>query len=162
MSSERIVWNTSKEYRKKIIAEALRHYRIERNLTQKEVAESVGIKLTTYNAYENGASEPNAETIVRLSHVLDITTDELLQRNKIDTNESIDNLRDLLENYEEYEKAAREMNDPIYLETVKNIKAMVNVQIEKLYSEEYKETEIAKLLRKELGLETEEKENGET
>lgn len=149
MAENTFEWKVTREYRKEIIGEALRHYRVEKNMTQKEIADKVGVKLTTYNAYEKGVSEPCAEILVRLSIVLDISTDELLQRNKMDMKSSIDNLREFLQNYEELEKNA---TDPIAKKTLQEVRKAVQSQIDKLYSDQYKDTDISKLIIEELGL----------
>lgn len=71
------------EERKQLISAQLIAIRTERKLTQKEVAESIGIKLGTYNAYEKMRSEPPAEIIVRLAYFYGVTTDEIMQKGNL-------------------------------------------------------------------------------
>ncbi|HGI5192185.1 TPA: helix-turn-helix domain-containing protein [Streptococcus agalactiae] len=58
----------------------LKALRKEKKLTQKELAEQIGIKQNSYSDWETGKNEPNLENIVKLSKILDTTTDELLGR----------------------------------------------------------------------------------
>lgn len=71
------------EKRKKMFSEALKELRILNKMTQKQVAEKLGIKYTTYNGYEKGTNEPPLETIVRLAFLFGCTTDLLLQKNNL-------------------------------------------------------------------------------
>lgn len=56
----------------------LKQHRKEKKLTQKEIAPLLGIKQNTYSDWETGKSEPNLENVVKLSKILETTTDELL------------------------------------------------------------------------------------
>lgn len=58
----------------------LKELRKEKKLTQKEIAEQIGIKQNSYSDWETGKNEPNLENIVKLSRILDTSTDELLGR----------------------------------------------------------------------------------
>ena len=58
----------------------LKALRKEKQLTQKELAEQIGIKQNSYSDWETGKNEPNLENIVKLSKILDTSTDELLGR----------------------------------------------------------------------------------
>jgi transcriptional regulator with XRE-family HTH domain len=49
-------------------------------MTQKEVAEKIGVGQPTYTNYESGIREPNGDTIVKLANLFDTTTDYLLGR----------------------------------------------------------------------------------
>lgn len=50
------------------IAENLRYLRTKKGLTQTEVAKSLGIPVTTYNAYETGQNVPRDEMKVRIAN----------------------------------------------------------------------------------------------
>lgn len=56
----------------------LRQLRTNKKLTQKDVAEFLGVDRTTYVKYETGASEPNFETLQRLATFFGVSTDYLL------------------------------------------------------------------------------------
>lgn len=58
--------------------ENLKDARIQRGLSQKEVAESIGVAKSTYSLYESGSREPNVQTIKKIADVLNISADTLL------------------------------------------------------------------------------------
>ena len=58
--------------------ERLKELRLQKQLLQKDIAEEIKVSRTTYLKYENGDSEPNQETIVKLATFFDVTTDYLL------------------------------------------------------------------------------------
>lgn len=47
-------------------------------LSQKEVAESIGVAKSTYSLYESGNREPNVPTIKKIADTLSVSADELL------------------------------------------------------------------------------------
>lgn len=59
-------------------ADKLKEKRKEVNLTQKEIAEQIGIKQNTYSDWETGRTQPNLDYLSKLAHILDTTTDDLL------------------------------------------------------------------------------------
>ena len=56
--------------------------RKEKNITQSELAEKVGIRVATISDYETGKSSVNADTIERIFKVLDIRIEPDLNREK--------------------------------------------------------------------------------
>ncbi len=58
----------------------LKELREEAQLTQKQLAEKIDNVQRNVSNWENGTSEPDCETIVKLADVLGVTTDELLGR----------------------------------------------------------------------------------
>lgn len=58
--------------------ERLRTLRKEKGLTQKEIANEIGIKQNTYSDWETGRTEPNIEYIIKLANMLKVPTDFLL------------------------------------------------------------------------------------
>ena len=58
----------------------LKELRTQRHMLQKDVAQRLGIDRTTYAKYESGASEPNHETLLKLSELFDVSADYLLGR----------------------------------------------------------------------------------
>ena len=63
----------------------IRDYREELNLTQKELAEKISNVQRNVSNWENGASEPDCETILKLSTLFDVSIDELFGREYIPT-----------------------------------------------------------------------------
>lgn len=58
--------------------ENLKKARKQKGLTQKDVAESIGVAKSTYSLYESGGREPNVQTIKKISDTLNVSADELL------------------------------------------------------------------------------------
>lgn len=55
-------------------------------LTQKQVADAIGVARSTYALYETGEREPNVEIVKSLAKVLDVTGDYLIGLEKIPEN----------------------------------------------------------------------------
>ena len=58
--------------------ENLKEARIKKGLSQKEVADNIGVAKSTYSLYESGNREPNVQTIKKIADFLGISADELL------------------------------------------------------------------------------------
>ncbi len=63
----------------------LRQIRKERNLTQKQLAELIGVKNSVISFYEVGERTPSLEALVKLARVLHVSTDALLGIEKSET-----------------------------------------------------------------------------
>ena len=50
------------------------------NLTQKQVANQLGISQPSYIRYENGKAEPSLENLVKLADLFDVSIDYLCGR----------------------------------------------------------------------------------
>lgn len=59
----------------------IKEFREEMQLTQKELAEKIGNVQRNISNWENGTSEPDCETILKLSEIFDISIDELFGKN---------------------------------------------------------------------------------
>lgn len=66
----------------------IKEYREEIQLTQKELAIKINNLQRNISNWENGASEPDCETIIKLAEIFDISIDELFGRHfsKINNN----------------------------------------------------------------------------
>ena len=60
--------------------ERLRQLRRERTVSQKELAEYLGISIRGYQFYESEDNEPNIKTLLALADFYGVTTDYLLGR----------------------------------------------------------------------------------
>ncbi len=60
--------------------ERIRALREERGLTQKELAEAIGVDRTAIAKYESGASGAKSEMLGKLANYFDVTTDYILGR----------------------------------------------------------------------------------
>lgn len=76
------------EERKELIADSLSSLRKAKRLTQKYVAEKIGIQTQTYATYERGRNEPSAEILVRLSFLYDVPIDVLVQKDNLTKDKS--------------------------------------------------------------------------
>ena len=56
----------------------IRAKRIEKNMTQAEIAARIGVNQNTVSQWETGERMPRAVMIIQLAKVLDCTVDELL------------------------------------------------------------------------------------
>ena len=65
-------------------AERLKHLRQNKNLSQTELAETVGLRYAHIGRYERGLSQPSAQMLSRLADVLDVSADYLLNGNEED------------------------------------------------------------------------------
>jgi transcriptional regulator with XRE-family HTH domain len=65
--------------------ENLKEARIAKGLTQKEVADCIGVAKSTYSLYEGGNREPGVPTIKKIAKALDVSADELLGINSTTT-----------------------------------------------------------------------------
>ena len=61
--------------------ENLREAREKKKMSQKDVADIIGVAKSTYSLYESGNREPNVQTIKKISDALNVSADELLGLN---------------------------------------------------------------------------------
>lgn len=62
--------------------ENLKDARERKGLSQKDVAESIGVAKSTYSLYESGNREPNVQTIKKIADILNVSADNLLGLNE--------------------------------------------------------------------------------
>lgn len=62
---------------------ALHQYRRAKGITQRELANKLGVSQPTITQYETGARKPDIVTLKKLAAILDCTTDQLLEPIKI-------------------------------------------------------------------------------
>lgn len=56
----------------------LKNERLKRSISQKEMAEMIGVAKSTYSLYESGKREPGILTIKKIADVLGVSADDLL------------------------------------------------------------------------------------
>ena len=61
-----------------MLSQRLRAIRLEHNLTQKNIADVLGVDRTTYTLYETGATSPSPDTLYKLSRMYDVTVGYLM------------------------------------------------------------------------------------
>ena len=62
-----------------MLGEKIKTYRENKNMTQNEVADILGVKSATISKYETNTLEPNIESIKKLAEIFEISIDELLK-----------------------------------------------------------------------------------
>lgn len=58
--------------------ENLKFARERKGISQKDLAEIIGVAKSTYSLYESGNREPNVQTIKKIADALNVSADELL------------------------------------------------------------------------------------
>ncbi|MGX9844652.1 helix-turn-helix domain-containing protein [Streptococcus iniae] len=71
----------------------LKALRKQKKLTQKELAEQIGIKQNSYSDWETGKNEPSLDNIIKLAKIFNTTTDELLGLDKSVTSNWISGIK---------------------------------------------------------------------
>ena len=61
-------------------SEALRRFRKERGLTQKEVATAIGIREAVYQRYEQERAVPSVNVLIKIANAFNVSADYLLGR----------------------------------------------------------------------------------
>ena len=61
-----------------VISKKLKEMRLEKGLTQKEVAEQLEMSTTCYSGYEQGYREPDLKTLIKICKFFEISADYLL------------------------------------------------------------------------------------
>lgn len=60
------------------MGDKLHSLRTEMKLTQKQVADRIGLAISAVSSYESGTRYPSYETLIRLSRMFHVSTDYLL------------------------------------------------------------------------------------
>ena len=61
------------------VGQRIKEMREDREFTQKQLADMIGVAQNTISQYEKGTAKTSIEIIVKLAEVLDTTTDYLLR-----------------------------------------------------------------------------------
>lgn len=56
----------------------LKDIRLEKGLTQRQIADYIGCAPSVYSRYETGDREPSIDTLIQLSHCLGVTIDRIV------------------------------------------------------------------------------------
>lgn len=60
------------------MGDKLKSLRLEKKLTQKQVADRIGLAISAVSSYESGCRYPSYEVLVQLARIFHVTTDYLL------------------------------------------------------------------------------------
>jgi len=92
------------------IAEKIKHFRTAKNLSQKELATSIGMDQAQYSRMESGKVEPTVSSLEKIADALDVSVAELFSEEQLTNINSYDKnvverLR-LLDELEDVEKTS--------------------------------------------------------
>ena len=73
-----------------VLQDKLRYLREHQELSQKDVADKLGIARTTYNRYETGQHEPDLKTLKALAALFHVTTNYLLEADELESDGLVD------------------------------------------------------------------------
>lgn len=65
------------------LTESLKRFRTQMGLTQKQVAEAIGMRESSYQRYEQGRSLPSVAILERIADAFNVSTDYLLGRTDV-------------------------------------------------------------------------------
>lgn len=105
-----------------MLAKRLRKLREEKSYTQQEIAKKLDLTKGAYGAYERGTNTPDAQTLLKLANIFDVTTDYLLGR--------VDNKKQLYGLSEE-EKKLVEIVKTLTPKQTESLTDMLNMLIKK-------------------------------
>ena len=60
------------------MGEKLKSLRIEKKLTQKQVADRIGLAISAVSSYESGTRNPSYDVLAKLARIFHVSTDYLL------------------------------------------------------------------------------------
>lgn len=85
------------------MGEKLKSLRLQQNLTQKQIAERIGMAVSAVSAYESGTRNPSYDVLIKLARIYHVSADYLLgieNKQEIDisglTPEEVDALMNLI------------------------------------------------------------------
>lgn len=67
------------------LGEKIRELRINKNITQKQLADQLNVTTQAVSRWENDAVEPSVSTIKQMASIFNVSTDELLNQEKIES-----------------------------------------------------------------------------
>ena len=67
-----------------MLGEKIKLYRENKNMTQGEIADILGVKSSTISKYEAGTLEPNIESLKKLAELFEVSIDELIKEDDFD------------------------------------------------------------------------------
>lgn len=71
------------------IGNNIKNYRLLKNLSRKQLAESLNVSVPTISRYETGAREPNMETLNKIAKILNINISDLVGNEPIQTQQNL-------------------------------------------------------------------------
>jgi len=106
----------------------LLHYRKKRNMTQKELAEKLGVKHNTISSWENGTTSINVDILFKICEILKISLIDIYGRDSIvnipENDVDKQNLQQLVDDYKSLNSEGQEY--------IQNIMDLVKYKYSKL------------------------------
>lgn len=102
------------------LGEKIRKYRTSLKMTQADFADRLDVTGAAISAYENGTRLPSYDVLVKIANILNVTTDELLGRSKLEkesldvtelTNDQRRNLSEMVEIYRQFNRTCEVLSD---------------------------------------------------
>lgn len=116
------------------IGEKIKTLRKERNLTQKELANKIGVTASTVTKYENGQLEPNIEVLNKIADIFNISISDLIDNNnskkELHIGHKLLSIRKSFSNEEITADNIDELTECIILAVIKKYK--LNIDINKI------------------------------
>lgn len=91
-----------------MISDKLKELRIERNITQKEIADYLECSPNVYSRYEIGARNPSYEILIRIADFYNVSTDYLLEHKAAEHFSLIDKEYEFIKHYRKADDRARQ------------------------------------------------------
>ena len=85
-------------YEKKIIGKSIKAARIAKGLTQKELADKIGVKYQNFYGWENGKHVPTTKYLSMIAKYTDVTIEQLMKGRLSEKNQKIDIVTGVLDN----------------------------------------------------------------
>lgn len=60
------------------IGETIKIFRGRNGMSRKQLAQAIGVSVSTISSYENGVTLPDSKTLLKIAKILDVSTDLLL------------------------------------------------------------------------------------
>lgn len=117
---------------KLLIGENIKRLRRERDLTQEEVANHLGISFQSISKWERGDGYPDITLLPSLANYFDISVDELIGMDEIALSRKYDEIN---QNWEEKREAAREALEPIAWAVKHHLSALAETENDNSYLE---------------------------
>jgi transcriptional regulator with XRE-family HTH domain len=96
------------------IGEKIRELRIEKRMSQKELAEKMGLAVATISSYEVNNSQPNIEKLIHLSKLFGVSIDEIVGNSAQSNNYANNRHQDRLKTMKYYDLEASAGNNTMF------------------------------------------------
>lgn len=85
-----------------LLSENIKNLRKQSNMTQKELADFLGVHVSSVCKYESGAAVPTPDAITRLAKFFSVSTDYLYGVEHYEMNDDVDEMKEMLKSSPEF------------------------------------------------------------